>query len=156
MPNPKATGAKAAVEAAETEEELAAALSALLKKGHAARTKALLKEDCELSKHILREAERAGLDANMLLAVYMGVIAHVLNPCTLATFYNPSIPPCTPPVLTSSMSRVCCRHGSLSPEQEAHARDIRAALAASAGRLRRGKVEGEPHTCQALLALPPC
>ena len=71
MPAAKATSAKPAVEAAETEEELAAALSALLKKGHAARTNALLKDDCELSQHIIREAERAGLDANMLLAVYM-------------------------------------------------------------------------------------
>ena len=106
MPAAKATCAKPAVEAAETEEELAAALSALLKKGHAARTNALLKDDCELSQHIIREAERAGLDANMLLAVYMGVVAHVLNPCTLTQRYILSTPSCTPPVLISSMSCV--------------------------------------------------
>ena len=96
MPAAKATCAKPAVEAAETEEELAAALSALLKKGHAARTNALLKDDCDLSQHIIREAERAGLDANMLLAVYMGVVAHVLNPCTLTQRYILSTPSCTP------------------------------------------------------------
>lgn len=103
MPAPKATGAKSAVEAPETEEEFAAALSALLKKGHSARTKALLKDDCDLSQHIIREAERAGLDANMLLAIYLGVIAHVLNPCTLLVSCTLLIPSC------AHQKKICLR-----------------------------------------------
>ena len=79
MPKPKKTVVCAGEEAA-TEEEAAAQLSALLKKAHKARTSALLKTDC-ISVHVKREADRAGLDENMILAVYTGVVAHVLNPC---------------------------------------------------------------------------
>ena len=34
-----------------------------------------------IAEHIKREAVRAGLDPSMLLAVYLGVVAHALNPC---------------------------------------------------------------------------
>lgn len=72
-----------------TEEEQAAQLSALLKKGHDARMKALLKDGCPIAEHIKREAERAGLDPSMLLAIYLGVVAHALNPCARFPIFRP-------------------------------------------------------------------
>ena len=63
-----------------TEDDCAVKLSALLKKAHIARTAALFNGDT-ISEHITREAERLGLDRNMVLGAYMGFIAHILNPC---------------------------------------------------------------------------
>ena len=80
MPSAKRTAAGAAHVDVTTEEECAVKLSALLKKAHRARTAALFTDD-NISEHITREAERAGLDRNMILGAYMGAIAHLLNPC---------------------------------------------------------------------------
>ena len=55
------------------------ALSAALKKSHAARSEALFKNDV-LSKFIKREAERGGMDPMMVLIAVIGAMAHVLNP----------------------------------------------------------------------------
>jgi hypothetical protein len=63
-----------------TEEDHAVKLSALLKKAHVARTAALFTQEA-ISDHVTREAERIGLDRNMVLGAYMGFIAHLLNPC---------------------------------------------------------------------------
>ena len=83
MPAKKTAAAIAGADEATADTQVAQQLSALLKKSHAARTAALFKADCEVSQHILREAERAALDPNMMLAAYLGVVAQVLNPCTL-------------------------------------------------------------------------
>ena len=60
--------------------EAAFQLSQLLKKSHDGRTAAIFTDD-SISEHILREAERAALDPNMLLSIYVAVVTHVLNPC---------------------------------------------------------------------------
>ena len=71
-------------EEVETEEDVAFKFSQLLKRSHDERSSLLVKDDT-LSEHILREAERAGLDPCMLLWAYLAATAHVLNPCARAT-----------------------------------------------------------------------
>lgn len=78
MPSSKKT--TGALQGELTEDDCAVKLSALLKKAHIARTAALFNGDT-ISEHITREAERLGLDRNMVLGAYMGFIAHILNPC---------------------------------------------------------------------------
>ena len=121
-----------------TMEEAIEKLSTQLKKGHKARTDALFKDD-DFSKHILDEADRVGLDPNMMHAVTIGFLAHLLNPCAHCR-------PPTQPVLLCVLS--CCafsfsahtrRQGTLSPEQEAGSRDVGHSLASHPRRQWRGQ-----------------
>ena len=87
MPTTKRHAAPATgADEASSDTQVAQQLSALLKKSQAARTAALFRADCPVSQHIIREAERAALDPNMMLAVYLGVVAQVLNPCAHARY----------------------------------------------------------------------
>ena len=79
-------------------------LSSLLRKSHAAQLVALYKDGDRISDHIKNEAERVGLDPNMVLNTYFAVLAHVLNPG--ASFAAPATPPL--PRLTWSMAWICC------------------------------------------------
>ena len=56
------------------------AISARLTKSHPSRTAALLKPGCPSSDHIKREAARAGIDPNLLLAAVLGFLNHLLAP----------------------------------------------------------------------------
>lgn len=80
-PKKTAAGAAAGADDACADTQVAQALSTLLKKSHAARTQALFKKDCPVSRHVLGEAQRAALDPNMMHSVYMGVLCQELNPC---------------------------------------------------------------------------
>ena len=77
------TKAKTFAAAAGAVDELAEpnpnALSAALKKSHAARSDAMFLSDA-LSKHIAREAERGGMDRMMVFVALIGAMAHELNP----------------------------------------------------------------------------
>ena len=79
---PKAKAkAAAATEDDDPEVSRAAHLSANLKKSHKARTDALFKRSDVVSEHVKDEAERAALDPNMILMIYLAFLAHLLNPC---------------------------------------------------------------------------
>lgn len=79
---PKAKAkAAAATDDDDPEVSRAAHLSANLKKSHKARTDALFKRSDVVSEHVKDEAERAALDPNMILMIYLAFLAHLLNPC---------------------------------------------------------------------------
>ena len=110
MPTTKRFAAPATgADEASSDTQVAQQLSALLKKSQAARTAALFRADCPVSQHIIREAERAALDPNMMLAVYLGVVAQVLNPCAHARYRI------VPPLPCSSPPRPMLSHPSHSP-----------------------------------------